>query len=250
MKRDDYHHMTQQLLENLQADPRVVGLVALGSMAEQSRTPDEWSDHDFFVIVESGTQEDFRQNLAWLPQPEHIILQIRETAHGLKILYDLPHLLEFAIFDHTELRGAVVNDYTILLDRAGIAQIMPTCQPSPQQPYNPRRDFQMVLALIYVAAGRGARGETLSAHAFIKHHLLHHLLPLLAHLSGTPLEDNLDPFRRFETTYPALGKRIHQALLLPPLDCAYDLLELLLEHAHYPDDLSALTLVKDYLSSM
>jgi len=43
---------------------------------------------------------------------------VRETAHGLKVLYDDGHLLEFAVFDEAELPLARVNDYRVLLDRA------------------------------------------------------------------------------------------------------------------------------------
>ncbi|MCI0417100.1 hypothetical protein L0222_30385 [bacterium] len=43
--------------QQLTAEESVLGLVALGSMAAQDYVPDQWSDHDFFVIVRSGHQE-------------------------------------------------------------------------------------------------------------------------------------------------------------------------------------------------
>ncbi|MCL4255495.1 MAG: aminoglycoside 6-adenylyltransferase, partial [Anaerolineae bacterium] len=94
MNLTDYRNFTHTLLQNVQADPRVIGLVALGSMAEQNRTPDDWSDHDFFLVVQSGTQELFRQDTSWLPYADRIIMSIRETQHGLKVMYDMPHLIE------------------------------------------------------------------------------------------------------------------------------------------------------------
>ena len=67
MDLERYRSFTHQLRARLESDGRVLGLVALGSMAELGRTPDVWSDHDFFVITVAGVQESFRQDLGWLP---------------------------------------------------------------------------------------------------------------------------------------------------------------------------------------
>ncbi|HRF97159.1 MAG TPA: aminoglycoside 6-adenylyltransferase [Aggregatilineales bacterium] len=255
MNLNEYHEFTQLLLNKVQGDERVVGLVALGSMAEQGRTPDAWSDHDFFLIVRSGTQESFRQDLSWLPDIENIILTIRETEHGLKVLYDTPHLIEFAVFDANELHGAKANDYAILLNRADIEQIMVQISARPPKPaYNAVRDMNMVLSLLYVGAGRYARGEKLSAHAFIKHHLLHHFLPLLINLNDANREklDNLDPFRRFEAVYPALAEKINTALCLSPVACAKALLDVLVEETEArisPYPAKVVAVVRAYLDS-
>jgi hypothetical protein len=241
MNLNDYHQFTQTLIGNIQQDPRVIGLVALGSMAEQGRVPDAWSDHDFFVIVQSGTQEDFRQSQAWLPHPEKIVLAIRETEHGLKVLYDTPHLIEFAVFDANELHSAKANDYKILVNKGDIEQIMVQISaPRPKPAYNPTRDMTMVLALLYVGAGRYARGEMLSAHVFIKHHTLHHLLPLLIHLldGDTTKLDNLDPFRRFEQFHPDWAEALNGVLVTPIIDCAitlFSVLTSLTDPLHHPN---------------
>ncbi len=229
MNLTDYRNFTHTLLHHVQADPRVIGLVALGSMAEQNRTPDDWSDHDFFLIVQSGTQELFRQDLSWLPYTERIIMTIRETEHGLKVMYDIPHLIEFAVFDANELHGAKANDYHILLNRGDVDGIMTQISVrAPKPAYHPQRDLLMVLVLLYVGAGRYARGEKLSAHMFIKHHLIHHLIPLLMY--ATPADtsqlDDLDPFRRFEQVYPQVATALNQALALPIMPCAKGILAL------------------------
>ncbi len=255
MNLNDYHQFTTVLLNNIQTDPRVIGLVALGSMAEQGRTPDNWSDHDFFVIVKTGEQESFRQNLEWLPYAEQIVMSIRETEHGLKVLYDIPHLIEFAIFDANELHGAKANDYHILMDKGDVKGIMAQISTrSPKPNNNSQRDLLMVLALFYVGAGRYARGEKLSAHIFIKHHLLHHLLPLLINLLGyNPKLDNLDPFRRLEQVYPDIATQINNALLLPPVSCALALLDVLVAQTQsritpYPTE--AVDVVRAYLKGI
>ncbi len=215
-----YRAFTIQLRQRLEADNRVLGLVALGSMAEIRRLPDAWSDHDFFVITQPSDQETLRQDLSWLPNASTIVLSIRETAHGLKVIYANGHVLEFAIFDLTELQMAKVNDYHVVFERVPLTeQLMRITQvnPSPAS-YEPQRDCAMVMALLLIGTGRFARGEQLSAHLFVKHHALHHLLPLLRHLlqpRPEALVDNLDGFRRFEQSFPEVGAAINQALLLP-----------------------------------
>src|SRR3954451_8401798 len=106
---DDYRAFTEELRTRLTDDERVIGLVALGSMADRDYSPDEWSDHDFFVITEPGGQEALRVDLDWLPRREEVALAMRETEHGLLVLYEDGHMLEFAVFDLDEIALAGVN---------------------------------------------------------------------------------------------------------------------------------------------
>ena len=104
MTPTEYRALTEQLIANASGDGRILGLVALGSMAEQGTAPDVWSDHDFFLVVEDGSQEHFRSKLEWLPHHDRIAHWFRETEHGLKVLFDDGHLVEFAVFARPELR--------------------------------------------------------------------------------------------------------------------------------------------------
>ncbi|WNG58746.1 hypothetical protein F0U59_31445 [Archangium gephyra] len=225
-----YRSFTQRLRARLETDARVLGLVAVGSMAELGRTPDAWSDHDFFVITVPGAQESFRQDLGWLPDSEHIVLKVRETAHGLKVLYGDGHLLEFAIFDEAELHLAKVNDYRVLFDRARLeADLLHlrTKSAAEASSVDVERSFALFLSALLVGAGRTARGEVLSGSSFIKQHALGHLLRILTHRAPTESQtrlDNLDPFRRFEQEFPEQGRRLHHLLLLEPGLCARQLL--------------------------
>ncbi len=229
MNRNEFENFTQQLVDRLASDSRVLGVVAFGSMADLTRM-DRWSDHDFSVITVPGVQEDFRQNTAWLPAAERIVLQVRETEHGLKILYEDGHLLEFAIFDAEELFLAKANDYAVLLDKADIAARMARVQQaSVPAPRDLRRDFLMFLGLLQVGSGRCARGEVLSGHVFIKSYALGHLLPVLvAYVPPRPGAklDNLDVYRRFEFAFPELGSAINTILLQDPISAARELLSL------------------------
>ena len=248
-----YCQLTEELRSNLDRDNRVLALIALGSMAETKRMPDDWSDHDFFVITQAGEQENFRTDLSWLPHHERIVLNIRETAHGLKVLYDNAHLLEFAVFDTEELQVARVNEYRILFDKADISTHLASLVRNELPTVNVQHELSMVLALLLVGAGRYARGEHLSAHAFVKTYLLYHLLPLLRqHLKAddtSPL-DSLDPIRRFEQVFPEIGTEINQIMLMPTVEAAQNILQLVdrLLHDTLPDyPLQSVQVVKGYL---
>jgi hypothetical protein len=161
MQLDAFRRWTDRLRANLEADSRVTGLVMLGSSAEMGRTPDRWSDHDFFVITASGDQETYRTDLSWLPDAEQIVLHPRETAHGLKVLFADGHLIEFAIFDLDELRLARVNDYRVLIDTADSAVNAALTQIAAQSvphAFDREREMALVLSLLLIGAGRVARG--------------------------------------------------------------------------------------------
>ncbi len=232
MDAQDYRRFTERLSERLAADERVVGLVTLGSMAAQGTQPDRWSDHDFFVIVRSGEQEPLRRDLSWLPDAEDLVLSYRETAHGLKALYRNGHLLEFAVFDPAELHLARVNRFRVLLDRGGVAEEMARVREETVAwtATSGMGDFERLgqfLANLLVAAGRAARGEGLSGRQFLGYALQHLAVLLARHVpkeEDQPLDD-LDPLRRFERSWPVLGRELNTLLEASPQEAARGLLE-------------------------
>ncbi len=214
-----YRAFTNQLTANLEDSTDVLGLVAVGSMAEQDYPPDEWSDHDFFIIVQSGVQDRYRDRYDWLPAPEEIVWAFRETAHGVKVLYQSGHLLEYAVFDHEELNLAKTNRYRVLIDRAGIQYQMAVITEATQAlAYETSDTFHagQFLTNLLVGMGRYQRGELASAHLFIKASAVRHLVHLLnRHVTSEQqvLTDNIEPTRRFEIVHPEMGKELNQIVL-------------------------------------
>lgn len=49
-----YRRLTEDLATWAVSEPAVVGLIAVGSTAAVTHDPDEWSDHDVFVITAAG----------------------------------------------------------------------------------------------------------------------------------------------------------------------------------------------------
>jgi lincosamide nucleotidyltransferase B/F len=227
MQLEQFRAFSQELKTNLEKDNRVLGLVFLGSSAEQGRIPDAYSDHDFFVITAKGVQEDFRQNIDWLPDASNIVIKYRETEHGLKVVFTNGHLIEFAIFDEDELLLARVNDYRVDLDKAKITETLQNLAVKSVSDFNPQRALHGFLCELLIGFRRSQRGERISGKAFIKQYAFYNLLKLLCHY--LPAEnkqklDNLDPFRRFETVFPEVGREINAALLLNNEECAQTLL--------------------------
>lgn len=234
MNRADYDAFTATLLANLRADPRVLGLIAAGSMAATDHAPDEYSDHDFWIVTEPGAQEHFRTVYDWLPHADAIGLVFRETAHGLKVLYTFGHLVEYAVFAPDELAITRLNSHRVLLDRADIAArvaevVRRTAAEHTGQQADPAFHFGQFITNLWVGVGRHYRGEHLSGHKFVKFNAISHLLPLLA--TYVPARhpdrlDNIDPTRRFEQAYPALGAEINALLLWETPQAAAGLLAL------------------------
>jgi len=222
MNLSEYRQFTDSLLASLSRDPRVVGVVALGSMAEQGRLPDQWSDHDFFVIVRPGEQASFRANRDWLPDAESIALFFQETAHGCKAVYDSGHLIEFAIFDPDEISLARVNAYRVLLDRGGVAERMAEVAARTEPRSSDDWLIGQMLTSLLVALLRARRGETMSARSMLRS-AVRHFAALMPH------SDNLDPLRRFEISHPELAARVERAMRLDAKAAALGLLDLFAE---------------------
>jgi hypothetical protein len=224
---DEYRAFTAELRSRLADDARVIGLVAVGSMADRDYAPDEWSDHDFFVITPPGEQEALRVDLAWLPRRERVALSFREAEHGLKVIYDDGHMLEFAVFDLDEIALAGLSRYRVLLDRGKVEERTASVKSQRRPQESDEFLFGMTIASALVAAGRARRGELLAA-AFFVTWTLKHLTALLVRVVPSANEailDEFDSLRRFEYAYPQLGAELAAIVRRAPDTAAVALLD-------------------------
>lgn len=223
MDPSSFDAFTGRLLARLAADPDVLGLVLLGSASGLPPLPDAFSDHDFFVVARDGAQERLRGDRSWLPDAERIVLHVRETAHGVKALWDDGHLAEFAVFAPDELTLARVNRYRVLLDRADVEARMARVRAATVERVrsalpDERWSAGMFLGNLAVGAGRWARGERLDGHHLVRCGAVGHLVTLLRagiDLARSAPLDDLDPFRRLERAFPREVAEIEAALALP-----------------------------------
>jgi hypothetical protein len=117
MDQHTYEQFTKTLHARLAADERVLGLVALGSMADPLRR-DQWSDQDFWVITQPDAQEHCLADLSWLPNASNIILPFRQGSQYYMVLYRNGHSAEFAVFDREQMQQGKTDRYSVLFDKA------------------------------------------------------------------------------------------------------------------------------------
>lgn len=220
------------LTDSCKSRPEIIGLIFLGSAAETSRV-DEWSDHDFFVITNSGQQEKLRTDLTWLPEFESIAFSFRETEHGLKVVYKSGAVLEFAIFDCEELEACKVNHHALAFGTPEVEAALSTAAARLLEPVevDPFSDFRLFLSLLVIAVGRARRGEILMAGFGIRRGALNAILRVFTfHLEPDVRLDQLDNARRFEFVYPAIGARLGRAVAQEPEPAAREMLRIAEEY--------------------
>lgn len=212
--------------------PKIIGLVLVGSTAETERV-DEWSDHDFFVITETGDQEPLRRNLSWLPDSESIAFWFRETEHGLKVVYNSGEVLEFAIFDCGELRGCTVNHHRLAYGNEDVKEALSIAKNRLPEVIvgDDLADFRHFLSVLLIQVGRARRGELLTAGHGIRGTAATTLLKIFTRrLPHDQRLDKLDVSRRFEFAHPEIGNLIAKALAQEPETAGMDLLEISDKH--------------------
>lgn len=238
MNAAEYEQFTAALLRTLEADPDVLGLVALGSTADPTHR-DAWSDHDFWVVTRPGHQDVLLDDLSWLPSSGQILIRARHGHRGYDVLYRDGHLVEFAVFDPAQATTGTVTVYRVLFDRGGVADSVARAQEGARPPAwdEARRAFVFdnFLILLRTAVARWQRGERLSARRYLAQFAADALLGLALEHSGhsehSPAtaareRDPVDPRRRIERQQPQLAAAVDALLCRPVPEGAAGLLGL------------------------
>jgi lincosamide nucleotidyltransferase len=198
----------ESLSNRLAEDPRVLGLLGLGSIGAELSRMDEYSDLDFFLIVQEGTKGAFLESPNWLDLEEaQITWSFKNTVDGYKALYQDGIYVENAVFAPSELPNIPYNPGRWWLQKSGLDESLakPALPLPEKQTKDPYWLLGEILSCIYVGLCRFYRGEKLSAWRFISGHAFSMFLELY---SMNYRENNLeDPFsieRRFEQRHPEL----------------------------------------------
>lgn len=231
MTPSDYDHFTEELHTRLASDERVIAFVALGSMAEVALR-DEYSDHDFWVVVRPDARAGFLVNLSWLPEAGAVVACVRQGTHYGTVLYESGHLVEFGVFEVGELSSGRLGRYSVLFDRHGVTEELEQIaerSSAASRRLDSRSEFELLLFYLLTGGRRAARGEYLGAHKYIAYFAPDILLELLARRDGgdpPKRSDPLDPWRRFERVDPMLAAELLATLRLPSVEAARRLLEI------------------------
>jgi hypothetical protein len=204
----------QAIGESVARWPGALALLGLGSSGLALARLDDYSDLDFFVIVESGQKGAFLADLSWLSDIAAVAYAFMNTADGYKMLFADGIFCEFAVFEPAELATIPFTAGRIVWQAPGFDAA--TLQPVTARPV--ARDVAWlvgeILTNLYVGLGRARRGEVLSATRLIQGFAVDRLLELAPYLER-PAPIEADPFageRRFEQRFPALARRFSDLL--------------------------------------
>lgn len=210
---------TQSLLKRLddiglslaQSD-HALALIGLGSIGEELHRLDDYSDLDFFAIVEKGYKQQYIENLEWLSTLCPIAYCFPNTEDGYKLLFGDDIFCEFAVFEPDELQGIPFFPGRIIWKRADALESIN--RPSKETLPVKKRDKEWLLgeALtnIYVGMARDQRGEKLSAMRFIQLYAVDRLLELTDYIESEQdiVRDEFSNERRFEQRYPETAREL------------------------------------------
>lgn len=197
---------------SLERTGRALALIGLGSVGLELDRLDEYSDLDFFAIVEQGSAPAFLDNLDWLSSIRPIAYCFRNTEDGYKLLFDDQVFCEFAVFSPGELKGIPFAPGRVVWKRPDVDQEIAVPAHSPPPPAARCTDWLIGEALtnLYVGLCRCRRGESLSGGRFIQQYAVDRVCDLapLLEAEASAEADRFANERRFERRYPALAQHL------------------------------------------
>lgn len=220
----------QRLAQAADADDRVLGLVLLGSGADPSRI-DEWSDHDFALVVSPAAVEDLRGSTDWIPDASDLAVLGHEWHDGFKGIYDDGRVIEYAVTDLAGLRTFPMAAARVVLDRGGevaAAVSAAIASTSTRRISTPDGLAAALLTQILVSVGRLRRGERLSGGEGVRSEaaLTFIDLWLAVRHPGVEHPDPFNGWRRIESVDPVMAWRLEEVLAREAEEAARGILEL------------------------
>jgi hypothetical protein len=195
---------------SLEASGHALALIGLGSVGRELARLDEFSDLDFFAIVEPGYKAAYINDLGWLERIHPVAYAVPTTPDGCKLLFADGIFCEYAVFEEAELAGIPFAAGRLVWSRPGVpAEIVEPVRPLPAPAEHPVEWLVgEALTNLYVGLCRYQRGEKLSAQRFVQGYAVDRVLELVVQTErAAPGE--ADPFnaeRRFEQRYPETAR--------------------------------------------
>ena len=198
--------------QSLAGSGHALALIGLGSVGDELYRLDEYSDLDFFAIVEPGYKRRYIEDLGWLSDLAPIAYHFLNSPDGYKLLFADGIFCEFAVFEPPELHGIPFAPGRIVWRREDAPETIHRPAREPVRTALRDREFLIGEAVtnLYVGMGRDKRGEKLSAMRFIQSYAVDRLLELAEHIEPEQGVTR-DPFaneRRFEARHPALAREL------------------------------------------
>lgn len=197
---------------SLEKSEHALALIGLGSVGLETDRLDEYSDLDFFVIVENGYKARYIDELDWLSSLCPLAYYFRNSRDGYKLLFQDGIFCEFAVFEQPELSTIPFARGRLVWQQPQIDEAI--CVPAMAGVPSHQADVDWLvgeaLTNLYVGLGRFRRGEKLSAARFIQHYAVDRVLEL-AKLLEREIGGQEDVFaneRRFERRFPQMASAL------------------------------------------
>lgn len=188
-----------------------LAVLALGSIGIQQNRLDEYSDLDFFIIVDDDYKSHFIEDLHWLHEVFPISYAFKNTKDGYKILFEDDIYGEFAIFGRSEVPKVVQSQARLVWKHDQYHE--PTLLISKNLPQQDEQGtsyhLEEALTNLYVGLSRALRNEKLSGQRYIEGYALNHVLSYLR--LSYPVDHDVDYFnveRRIEKHYPDIKEHL------------------------------------------
>ena len=198
--------------QSLAQSGHALALIGLGSVGEELHRLDEYSDLDFFAIVETGYKRRYIENLDWLSNLAPVAYHFLNSPDGYKLLFADGIFCEFAVFELQELQGIPFAPGRIVWKREDAPETIHRPAKEPVRSLKRPQEFLIGEAItnLYVGMGRDKRGEKLSAMRFIQGYAVDRLVELAETIEP---EQNVtrDIFvneRRFEARHPITAREL------------------------------------------
>ena len=199
--------------QSLDRTGKALALIGLGSVGQELDRMDNYSDLDFFAIVEPGQKERFLTNLDWLSSLAPIAYHFQNTADGYKLLFADGVFCEFAVVEAAELSHIPFAAGRIVWKREGVSDALavPVKQSSPSA-HSVEWLVGEALTNLYVGLGRYRRGEKLSAFQFVQVYALGRVVDLAEQIETVQPghADILVGELRFEQRFPGVARSLAQ----------------------------------------
>ena len=199
---------------SLRQSGHALALIGLGSVGLERDRLDQYSDLDFFVVVEPGCKARYIHRLDWLEAVQPLAWHFQNTVDGHKALSTDGIFCEFAVFEPGELAAIPFAPGRLVWRR-------PDVEESIALPRRPLPDVRLpdvgwivgeALSCLYVGLQRWLRGEKLSATRLVQGHALDRLIEFDAlQAASAGATAGVDPFsreRRLEQRRPDFGREL------------------------------------------
>jgi len=216
-KRDLLLSRLKAIGVSLAQSDRALALIGLGSVGMELDRLDEYSDLDFFVIVETGFKNEFINDLGWLSSVKPIAYAFRNTQDGYKLLFQDRVFCEFAVFEEPELLNIPFSPGRIIWKRTNIPDEIRIPHQSTLPAENRSVEWLIGEALtnLYIGLNRHHRGEKLSAMRFIQVYAVDRVLELTEQTEdrAAAARDIFSPERRVEQRHPQFAQYLPEFVL-------------------------------------